>query len=580
MSFLNLHRSEQARRRRRAAGASTDEAGMTLIEMVLGVMISGFVLSALAMAIVVILRTDRPTSDRITEAKDVAFLQTYLPVDYSSAISRNVDPLHQPIAGETLPGTNVLSLVREEGDGGATTIITSYRYALVGEDWQLLRYEWGNPDNGGVLTRTVVAHQLAAPPAEWTADQTPAHAIVVSARNQTLVRPVGDDMQITFKSGNAFTTGGAGLASNSELPTDYSGSTSDPTVVRSRCGGRVTLILDVSGSIGWYPDGPSGVKSAATGFIDAFTGTPSELSIIKFREYAGTVSPASYGSYFSVLTPGSTAITTAKTAVNNLVIEGGTNWEDGLYRATRSDTGVVHSLLPELIVFITDGDPTHARTYPYWWNNWWTSDTDRYNWTTTQAANAANFARERDGRTIGILVGDAATRPASVARLKQVVGSTVWNGTSGTDVGNAATADFFIPPGGDFSKLGGVLKAVVAGECGGTVTIQKKIEVGGVLNEPTQPWSYTTDVGVRELHPSTDTAITVDFTFETGQATKAVQIVEQPNAGYQLNRVECTSNGVALGNDRVSDAPDQASGVDIEIRPNEAVSCTFISRPE
>ena len=57
--------------------------------------------------------------------------------------------------------------------------------------------------------------------------------------------------------------------------------------------------------------------------------------------------------------------------------------------------------------FITDGDPTHARTYPYWWNYWWTSDTDRYNWTTTQAANAANFARERDGRTIGILVGDA-----------------------------------------------------------------------------------------------------------------------------------------------------------------------------
>ncbi len=552
---------------------------MSLVEMVLGVMISGFVMSALAMAIIVILRANGPTSDRITESKDVAFLQTYLPVDYSSAVSRNIDPTHQPIPGQTLAGTNVLSLVRQEpGSGGTVTIITSYRYAKVGDQWQLVRYVWGDPDDAGALVRNVVAHQLASPPAEWTADQTPAHAIVVSVRNQTVARPVGDDMQITFKSGNSFTTGGAGLASNTQLPSDYSGGASDPSAVRSRCGGRVTLILDVSGSIATQTGGPVGVKTAAIGFIDAFTGTPSDISILKFSDIAGTVSPNSYGTYFSVLTPGTSAITTAKNAVNALNIGGSTNWEDPLWRATRTNAGVLHASQPELIVFVTDGDPTRARTYPSNYNSMSQTAKDAY--LTNQAFLAADLARANEARVIGILVGDAATRPASVARLKTVVGQTVWNGTSGTDVGNAATADFFIPPGGDFSKLGGVLKAVVAGECGGTVTIQKKIEIGGNLEDPSQNWSFSTELGPRELRPATDVAFTLDYTFATAEATKTVQIIEQPNAGFQFDRVECASGGVTLDSSRVRPASGEQAGIDLDIRPNEAVSCTFISRPE
>ncbi|MEZ5256562.1 MAG: hypothetical protein R2705_06645 [Ilumatobacteraceae bacterium] len=63
-----------------------------------------------------------------------------------------------------------------------------------------------------------MAHQLAELTGWLTVFDSPVHAVVVNARNQTLVRPVGDDMSLTFKSGNGFSTGGSGLASNSEPP--------------------------------------------------------------------------------------------------------------------------------------------------------------------------------------------------------------------------------------------------------------------------------------------------------------------------------------------------------------------------
>jgi len=554
------------------------DAGMTLVEMVIGITISAFIMGSIGMSMVVLLKSDKPTSARLTEARDVAFLQTYLPVDYSSAISRNVDPTAQPVAGQTLPGTNVLSLVREEKTvSGTIDTIISYRYEKVGLDWQLVRYEWGNPDYPGQLRRSVVAHQLADPPVGWTPGSSVDHAVVVHARNQTVARPVGDDMQIFFKTGNSFTTGGSGLASNSELPTDYSGSISDPTAVRSRCGGRVSLILDVSGSITSVANGTANVKSAATGFIDAFTGTPSEIGVIKFSTAASTVYPASYGTYFSVVDKGSAQITAAKAAINSMPFGGSTNWEDPLYLTTRNNAGTPYTNLPELIVLVTDGDPNLIRNAP--WNWGYLSSAYQMSTATSAAATAANYARERNGRVIGILIGDAVHNTASVDRLKQVVGKNAWSGTSSTDVGNASTADYFLPPGGDFSKLGGVLKAVVAGQCGGTVTVQKKIDQGGgVLVDPTQPWSYSTDVGVKTLNPATDVAVTFDYTFADGEGTKEATVIEQPASGYVFDRVECSSGGISLGSDRVKDAPDDGTGVVITLKPNEAVSCTYISK--
>ncbi len=542
---------------------------MTLVELVLAVVIAGFVAGAISMSLIVVLRSEQPTRERITEATDVAFLQTYLPVDYSSAVSRSTEPGEQPIAGETLPGTNVLTILRDVPTSGSGTnrVIVSYRYVQSGSDWQLVRYEYGNPAYGGRLVSSVLAHQLAVPPPDWNPGESPVHAIQVTSRT-TRNGLEGDDMSVTFRSGNTFFTGGRELSVDTWLPTDFDTVAHDPVALRSRCGGRVTLVLDVSGSV---KNDIQQVRNAATGFIDAFTGTPTDVNLIKFSTSASTVYPATAGTYFNVLTPSSAQIQAAKTAVGNLTALGWTNWDDALYRASRDSSGSPWALQPELIVFVTDGDPNYARSrfYPYYAP---VSES-----TATQAAvDDANFARQHGARVIGILVGGASLNSSSVGRLKAVVGETKWDGTSATDVGNVATADYFLPAGGDFSQLGAVLKAVVAGECGGTVTIQKKIDAGGTLAAATQQWTYTTSVGERTLDPRVDSAITFDYAFAAGEPSKAVQIVETPNTGYELDRVECTGNGAPLGPDRVSPAPGGENGVVVTITANEAVSCTFI----
>ena len=94
-------------------------------------------------------------------------------------------------------------------------------------------------------------------------------------------------------------------------------------------------------------------------------------------------------------------------------------------------------------MFVTDGDPTRSGSSATGTRS---PSSQQTALALTAAITAANYARERDARVIGILVGDAASRPASVDRLKQVVGNVAWTGTSATDIGNARQADYFLPP--------------------------------------------------------------------------------------------------------------------------------------
>ncbi len=103
--------------------------------------------------------------------------------------------------------------------------------------------------------------------------------------------------KVNFESGNAFRTGGAGLSAENQLPTDYSGGFTDPSAPPSRCGGRVALVIDTSGSVP-AGNGDEATKDAAVGFIDGFTGTPTTMSINGFdhgglRHDLGTSKPAS-----------------------------------------------------------------------------------------------------------------------------------------------------------------------------------------------------------------------------------------------------------------------------------------------
>ena len=560
--------------------SSQRDRGMTLVELLITVTILGIIMTSLSAAMIVILRSERPIKDHLSESKDITFLQAWIPNDLASASSRNIDPLYQPSSRTTLPGTNVLTLDRADisTSGITTNYIVSYRYVSVGDEWQLQRYEIRNV---GLATQTItkvgVAHQLASPPPTWNPTQSPVHAVSVTSRNQVVLRPIGEDVQVTFGSGEEFTTGGAGLSSQDQLPTDYTGGIIDPSAPPTRCGGTVTVVLDTSSSIP-AQGGATSLVNAALGFIDAFSGTPTYLRIVGFDVSAYSYYPTTAGQYVNILNP-TAALTAMRTKVDNQDLSSarwgsGTNWEDGLWQAFRTTSGTAFSQLPELVVFISDGEPNRNRTNT-------PNDGDaRFNTTDlSRAVTAANYGRGTGARIVGILVGsDAST--TNQGRMKSVVGNVVWNGTGATNPGNAAAADFFLPANSaSFAQLGNVLRSISAAVCGGTITVQKRIEQAGLLSEATGMWSYTTDVGVRDLDTSQSSSATFDFTFPNSTTTRTVQITETPKSGYTFLRAECSSSGIALPASRLRAPTDGSPGVIVTLTPDEAVSCLMVSRP-
>lgn len=556
------------------------DRGMTLVELLITVTILGIIMTSLSAAMIVILRTEQPIKDHLSESKDITFLQAWIPNDLASASSRNIDPMYQPSTRTTLPGTNVLTLDRADisTSGVTANYVVSYRYVQVRDEWQLQRYEIRNV---GLATQTItkvgVAHQLASPPPTWNPTQSPVHAVSVTSRNQVVLRPIGEDVQVTFGSGQEFTTGGAGLSSQDQLPTDYTGGIIDPSAPPTRCGGTVTVVLDTSSSIP-AQGGATSLVNAALGFIDAFSGTPTYLRIVGFDVSAYSYYPTTAGQYVNILN--STAdLTAMRTKIDNQDLStarwgGGTNWEDGLWQAFRTTSGTAFSQLPELVVFISDGEPNRNRTNT-------PNDGDaRFNTTDlSRAVTAANFGRGTGARIVGILVGNDAST-TNQGRMKSVVGNVAWNGTGANNPGNAAAADFFLPANSaSFAQLGNVLRSISAAVCGGTITVQKRIEQAGVLSEATGTWSYTTDVGVRDLDTSQSSSATFDFTFPSGTTTRTVQITETPKSGYTFVRADCSSGGIAIPASRLRSPTDGSPGVIVTLTPDEAVSCLMVSRP-
>ena len=556
------------------------DRGMTLVELLITVTILGIIMTSLSAAMIVILRTEQPIKDNLSESKDITFLQAWIPNDLASASSRNIDPMYQPSTRTTLPGTNVLTLDRADisTSGVTANYVVSYRYVQVRDEWQLQRYEIRNV---GLATQTItkvgVAHQLASPPPTWNPTQSPVHAVSVTSRNQVVLRPIGEDVQVTFGSGQEFTTGGAGLSSQDQLPTDYTGGIIDPSAPPTRCGGTITVVLDTSSSIP-AQGGATSLVNAALGFIDAFSGTPTYLRIVGFDVSAYSYYPTTAGQYVNILN--STAdLTAMRTKIDNQDLStarwgGGTNWEDGLWQAFRTTSGTAFSQLPELVVFISDGEPNRNRTNT-------PNDGDaRFNTTDlSRAVTAANFGRGTGARIVGILVGNDAST-TNQGRMKSVVGNVAWNGTGANNPGNAAAADFFLPANSaSFAQLGNVLRSISAAVCGGTITVQKRIEQAGVLSEATGTWSYTTDVGVRDLDTSQSSSATFDFTFPSGTTTRTVQITETPKSGYTFVRADCSSGGIAIPASRLRSPTDGSPGVIVTLTPDEAVSCLMVSRP-
>ncbi len=620
------------------------DAGFTLPELLISIMISGILVVSISMAFTTVLRTQGQATDRLAESKDITFVQTWLPVDLSSALATFTEideatllaelaaytpsiAYDRSLPGADLPGVNVLTVVRPDLEAGSGVYyLVAYRYHAVGGSWQLSRFEIKYPgDPARQTVKTVgVAHEVPTPPADWDGTTKPTFAVEVTSRNQVILRPIGEDVTVNFESGNEFSTGGAGLSAENELPADYSGGFTDPTAPPSRCGGRIALVIDTSGSVPQNSGGKA-TEDAAAGFITAFTGTPTSISINGFdREAYGMIWDPSrpvgpdpgigQGStngvrapFVSVLNPGP-AVDTMKKRITDLddldgkwpggtaginqrdpftapatkgdrimwdQIGAGTNWEDGLYNILYREDGTEYGEdLPSLVVFITDGQPTMVRSA----GGGAVGASDRA--ATDAAKKWAEELRSKGSRTVGVLVGNARNNSTYVGYLTDVVKGTPWTGSFNDDgsvnVGNAATADYFTA---DFPKLGQVLRSIMIAECGGTVTLQKRIDdgAGNITNPATGIWTYS-GIGDRDLDRSKTSSITFDYAFSTGEATRTVQIVESPVTGYVWDRAECSVGGELLPPDRTQPNTDGSPGVTVTIQADQAVSCLMISR--
>ena len=99
----------------------------------------------LAMVFVVVLRTTPDADDRVSDARSVQGLVTWLPQDIDAAPPDNFnrDVAHWPCAG-TAPADshNVVTMGWTETIDVATSTdyTTSYRYELVDAEWRVVRY--------------------------------------------------------------------------------------------------------------------------------------------------------------------------------------------------------------------------------------------------------------------------------------------------------------------------------------------------------------------------------------------------------------------------------------------------------
>ena len=194
-------------RARRCAG----EAGFTLPELIVTISIIAVIVSAIAGALIVSLKTQTATAGTLAESHDQQRLAFWLPKDIESAVLSSIDVQSGTgtgCAGATPAGTNVLRLLSVDSSTGSTsTYFASYRIEGAVAPYQLVRYQCAQ---GQAFSRQVMAEYLPA--------TTSAIATVVNSKVTMTVTTSQSAAGLTFSiSGTPRTTvlGGGSNGGNS-----------------------------------------------------------------------------------------------------------------------------------------------------------------------------------------------------------------------------------------------------------------------------------------------------------------------------------------------------------------------------
>ena len=266
------------------------DAGMTLPELLVSVTLTAILATTLAVATNVMLSNRENTMGRANNSRSEQNVGLFMPTDLASSESEDTDPGAVP-CGPTpacpstalIAGSNALLLTWTSSvvvAGNPVTTITkvSYRVALVGTEYQLIRVKCDVIGTGAPTCNSqIVLHDLTPPSIGVTfipGVTRPDWIITVSKATDPLdtsgatATPVvdpglknknGQRVVVTVNGGGGGTSASGGQSQiflsaggtnrEANLSTEDLSGVPTFTAARSRCGGNIGMIVDTSNSI-------------------------------------------------------------------------------------------------------------------------------------------------------------------------------------------------------------------------------------------------------------------------------------------------------------------------------------------
>lgn len=343
------------------------------------------------------------------------------------------------------------------------------------------------------------------------------------------------------------------------------------------CGIDVMLVLDKSGSIA-TSGATDTVRDAARAFLTALSGTGSSVSIVDFSTTAAQPVP------YTTVTANSIAGVFNPYLTNGYKPSGWTNWE-AAFQKVRQANAVPAGITADLVIFITDGDPTaynRASGSPV------TGLTPGDVTALRRATAEADLVKAQGSHVLALGVGEAVTSPASARRLTAISGFDEFP-TDTTDIGKA---DYALID--DFDDLPAALRAFAVALCQNSVSVTKLVDEGDGVYRPDPGWSFTAQVdtssgdyswvtpppagtGPRTAVTGKDGVATFQWAPTDSRAWSRVTLAEDPRPGYQLVDWTCEKNAPGRTRVRIVRGGATPTGTGI-LAPREYARCTVRNR--
>jgi prepilin-type N-terminal cleavage/methylation domain-containing protein len=379
------------------------DRGFTLVELLVVVVVTGLLVASLGALTTVIFRQQAGTASRLDLARAEQSLGLWLPTDLASADTVDPSPNATPCGSlcplvEATAGSNAVMLTWKTLENAGPPMVeretnVSYRYMASGPKYAIVRVQCDRTGSAswGCTQRTVL-NDAPAPPdgvsfqpgitaPDWALQVTDPPVAGDGSLDPALDTGRGKGARramVTVRDTSGTTSYSATYApiaitagSTDRQPMLDPGSLQGApslTEVRSRCGGSYAVAFDMSHSIG--AANQASVLAGVQALVTTLAGTPMKLQVVRFN--AGGMTLGVSGRFWDVETwqPHWFDMLDSDDVAQLIGLLGspslnpvspGTNWEDALFRVFKNQDGSDQSVIPETLLFFTDGVPNFDR---------------------------------------------------------------------------------------------------------------------------------------------------------------------------------------------------------------------------